>query len=34
MVNNDGSFGVHNGLYAEHLLNVAKTNVTALLSAP
>jgi hypothetical protein len=34
LVNNDGSFGVHNGLYAEYLLNIAKTNVLTLLSAP
>lgn len=27
LVEHDGSFGVHNGAYARHLLNVARTNV-------
>jgi hypothetical protein len=28
LVDNDGSYGVHNGAYSRYLLNIAKTNVT------
>jgi hypothetical protein len=34
LVQYDGSFGVHNGKYARHLLNVARTNINTALSAP
>lgn len=34
LVENDGSYGVHNGPYARYLLATAKTNVLNLLNAP
>ena len=27
LIDNDGSYGVHNGAYSRYLLNIAKTNV-------
>jgi len=34
LVQYDGSFGVHNGKYSRHLLNVAKTNINQQVAAP
>jgi hypothetical protein len=34
LVQNDGSFGVHNGQYARYLLDVATTNINAELNRP
>jgi len=34
LVEHDGSYGTHNGLYARHLIEVARTNVLAELAKP